>query len=81
MKRIWMLVTVLTVVLALSVSVFAASATYKDVPDGKWLTKGVKNVSEKGYMSGTGKNQFTPNGTVSRAQVALLLTRFSEKIL
>ena len=81
MKRIWMLVTVLTVVLALSVSVFAASATYKDVPDGKWFTKGVQYVSEKGYMSGTGKNQFTPNGTVSRAQVAQILYAMEKKPL
>lgn len=46
---------------------------FKDVSEQTWYYEPVKYVVEKGYMAGTGYQEFSPNMSVTRAMVAQIL--------
>ena len=46
-----------------------------DVPEGIWYYDAVEYALEQGFLSGTGSDAFSPNGTVTRAQLAQILWR------
>lgn len=46
---------------------------FTDVPDWEWYTPLVKEVVEKGLMTGTDLNLFGPNDSVTRAMVVVVL--------
>ena len=52
----------------ISINAFAAPK-FKDVSSNQWFYKYVNGIVEKGIMSGTSSNTFSPNDTVTRAQV------------
>lgn len=49
------------------------SAGYRDVPGNAWYHQYVDYALSHQYMTGTAKNVFSPDGTVTRAQVATIL--------
>ena len=49
------------------------SAGYKDVPGNAWYHQYVDYALSHQYMTGTAKNVFSPDSTVTRAQVATIL--------
>ena len=52
------------------------SARFLDAPPyGDWAHEGVDYCVESGLMNGVGDNVFSPNGTVSRAQLVTILYR------
>ena len=52
--------------LSLAAPALAAEAqTFTDVPEGAWYAGAVEYVSQKGLMAGTGKDLFSPAGTVT----------------
>lgn len=51
----------------------APTVHYVDVDNDKWYADAVSYVTVKGYMSGTGKGAFNPEGQVSRAELAQML--------
>ena len=54
--------------------VITTPVVFKDVPkSGKWYSEAVSYAAQKGYMTGTGDNNFDPNGKVTRAQIAQIL--------
>lgn len=55
------------------------SAMFRDVPDGKWYTKGAIWAGELGVVNGTGNNRFSPSGNVSRQEIAVILYRYAQK--
>lgn len=46
-----------------------------DVHSGSWYYDAVEYALEQGFFSGTGTDSFSPNGTVTRAQLAQILWR------
>lgn len=76
MKRIFSLILVIcTLGLLLIPSVSAATGDFKDVPDGKWYTEGVRYCASKGYVSGYSDGTFRPNRNVTRAEIAAVLSK------
>ncbi|MBR0312343.1 MAG: S-layer homology domain-containing protein [Oscillospiraceae bacterium] len=75
MKRI--LSALLTLVMALSLTVPALASGYTDVPDGAWYAPAVEALREQGIMNGMGDGRFGPDGTFTRAQLATVLYRMA----
>lgn len=65
--------------LALSVSMVlpagAAGNTFSDVPQSHWAYAYVEDMARKGVVSGVGNGRFDPEGAVSTAQFAVMLTQ------
>ena len=75
MKRI--LSALLTLVMALSLTVPALASGYTDVPDGAWYAPAVEALREQEIMNGMGGDRFGPDGTFTRAQLATVLYRMA----
>lgn len=78
-KRMLSSLIVLSLVLSLmSVSVFGAPK-FKDVSSNQWYYKYVTGIVDKGVMTGTSSNTFSPNATVTRAQIVQTLYAMAGK--
>ena len=74
MKKIIVLISVITVFINLSITSFALSyLDYKDIETEKWYEVGINYVLDKEYMIGTNKNTFSPQQDITRAQLAQVL--------
>ena len=62
----------------MSISVFA-TPKFNDVQSNQWYYKYVTGIVDKGIMSGTSANSFSPNSLVTRAQVAQTLYAMAGK--
>ena len=64
-------------VIPLGIGALATSETnpFTDVPEGKWFTKGVLYCYEKGYVTGTSSDKFSPNMGLSRAMIVTILAK------
>lgn len=58
-----------------SLNVSAAAASFTDVEPSAWYYDAVENVTENGWLNGTGGSCFTPNGDLTRAMLATILWR------
>ncbi|MBM6680153.1 flavodoxin [Pseudoflavonifractor capillosus] len=57
----------------------AGSASFADESDiASWAASAVNWAQESGYISGVGGNRFDPDGTATRAQVAVILMRYDQ---
>ena len=54
---------------------------FTDVSEGSWYYNAVAYVYENGLMNGVGDNEFDPQGTATRAQIAAILMRFIENVV
>ena len=61
---------------ALTVSTAPAApvTTFTDVPDSHWASSYVKDCAARGVVSGVGEGRFDPNGLVTYAQFAVMVT-------
>lgn len=59
----------------LSTTAFAASVKFTDVPSNHWAHASISEMADKGVVSGTGNNKYSPNTTVSYAQFATMIVR------
>lgn len=50
--------------------------TFADVPPGQWYTDAVAWANASGIVTGTGAGSFSPNGNVTREQLATMLYRY-----
>ena len=50
---------------------------FDDVASSDWFADAVKYVSDKGLMSGTDDNQFSPSATTTRAMLMTVLARYA----
>ncbi len=48
---------------------------FDDVPEGAWYRKAAEYAYEKGIISGTGENTFSPNTNTTRGMIAAILWR------
>ena len=51
--------------------------TFSDVPDGTWYSKAVEWAAANGYVKGVGGGRFSPDGKITREQIAAILYRYS----
>ena len=51
------------------------STGFNDVPPSHWAAAWIKQLAAEGITSGCGNNQFCPNASVSRAQMAVFLVK------
>ena len=58
-----------------SLNVSAAAASFTDVEPSAWYYDAVENVTENGWLNGTGSSCFTPDGSLTRAMLATILWR------
>lgn len=78
MKKRRLATGALSIALALtmvSTSAFAASVEFTDVPSSHWAHASISEMADKGVVSGTGNNKYSPNATVSYAQFATMIAR------
>jgi len=53
-----------------------AAKEFPDVPlEGQWYSEGVYYCAAKGYITGTDKGEFNPNGKLTREQFVVILAR------
>ena len=74
-KRIMAMLLVLTMVLGLVPSVFAAELPFTDVNENEWYAEYVAFVYENSYMLGTSTTEFEPEASCTRAMTATVLWR------
>ena len=55
----------------------APQATFVDVAPTAWYGEAVSYVQQKGLMSGTGKDTFAPENTMTRAMLMTVLARYA----
>lgn len=51
--------------------------TFTDVKSGQWYTDAVIWAAKNGVVTGVGNNKFSPNGNVTREQLATILYRYA----
>lgn len=76
MKRLFVLVMSLIMVLSLAAPAFAAGG-YTDVPEGAWYSPAAAALKEQGLMEGMGDGRFAPDNLFTRAQLAMVLYRMA----
>lgn len=54
------------------------SAAYSDTDENAWYADAVAWASEHGIVSGVGGGAFTPGGTITREQLAVMLYRYAQ---
>lgn len=73
-------VTLLANISGEDVSVFKnVDSGFKDVKNGTWYHNAVTWAANRGYVSGTGEKQFSPNSYVTREQLARIFYVYSDK--
>lgn len=55
----------------------AATSLFSDVPSGQWYTEAVNWAAKNGIVSGTSPGQFSPDETITREQMALMLYNYA----
>ncbi len=55
----------------------AAGPAFTDVPAGFWAAPAISAMAARGVLRGVGGGQFDPNGLLTRAQFATMLTRLA----
>lgn len=56
-------------------SAVTAGVAYSDVPAGHWAAEAIGQVTRSGIMKGYGGGSFKPNQTITRAEMATILSR------
>lgn len=76
-KRLRALLLVLALILGLTIPAFAAvdDTGFSDVDADAWYAVAVMYCREHNLMAGTGNNQFAPENSLTRAQLATVLYR------
>ena len=68
----------LTASLALTLLLPGQAAAFSDVPSGAWYAADAALCQSAGLMQGTGDSTFTPDGTVTLAEVMTVVARLHE---
>ncbi|MEN6347781.1 MAG: S-layer homology domain-containing protein [Syntrophomonas sp.] len=60
---------------ALGLNSSGSSGNFSDVPPGTWYYVPVNNAAERGLVSGTGDNRFSPEALITREQMAVMVSK------
>ncbi len=74
-----MLVTTLGKLEGIDLASYSNKDNFKDVNQADWYSGYVAWAAENGLVSGVGNNNFAPNQLVTREQMAVIITKYSEK--
>lgn len=79
LKRVWTLLLTLALMLGLCTTAFAAveDTGFSDVDANAWYAEAATYCRDNGLMSGTSTTTFSPNSTMTRAMLAVVLYRMS----
>ncbi|MBR6514708.1 MAG: DUF4838 domain-containing protein [Clostridia bacterium] len=72
-----MFVTVLFRLSGVDQSTYTGKTVFTDVPQNQWYAKAVQWANEKGYVAGMTETTFSPNGKVTRSQMARILSLYA----
>ena len=70
-----LLLTGVLLISALSIPASATAAPFSDVADSAWYYESVERVYEENWMNGTGNDRFSPDDSLTRAMLAVILWR------
>ena len=76
-QKFYVLILALILMLMLILSAFAAvdDTGFSDVDTNAWYAEAVMHCREHNLMAGIGNNQFAPESSLTRAQLATVLYR------
>ncbi len=78
MKKLLSLLLALCLLLGcVPLAAYAADGSFSDVPPNSWYSNDVAFMVQKGYISGTGNNKFSPSDTTTRAMFVTILGRIA----
>ena len=75
-----MFVTVLFRLSGVDQTAYTGKTVFTDVPVNQWYAKGVQWANEKGYVAGMSATTFVPNGKITRAQMARILSLYAADV-
>ena len=52
--------------------------SFEDVPEGQWYSDAVAWAASNGIVSGISRTEFTPDGDITREQMAVIIYRFAK---
>ena len=70
-----LLLTGVLLISALSIPASATAAPFSDVADSAWYYESVERVYEENWMNGTRNDRFSPDDSLTRAMLAVILWR------
>ena len=73
-----MFVTVLFRLSGVDQTAYTGKTVFTDVPSNQWYAKAVQWANEKGYVAGMTPTTFSPNGKITRSQMARILSLYAE---
>ncbi len=79
MKRFLTIFICFAMIFSLGTTAFAEGNIYSDVSESDWYADSVATLREKGIMDGVGDNRFDPDGIFTRAQLATVLYRLTDR--
>ncbi|WP_138160331.1 S-layer homology domain-containing protein [Peptoniphilus catoniae] len=53
---------------------------FKDVDEDHWAKTAIDHVTSRGYMRGRSENQFAPDAAITRAEVAVVLNKLTDRV-
>ena len=74
-KRVLSMVLAGLLAVSMAVPTRAAGVEFTDVPSSHWAHSSISEMADKGVVSGTGNNKYSPNATVSYAQFSTMIAR------
>lgn len=60
---------------------FASTKTFFDVAENSWYEQAVENLAERDVIQGYPDGTFKPGNSVNRAELAVILNRFADKVV
>ena len=74
-----MFVTVLFRLSGADQSAYTGETVFTDVPMNQWYAKAVEWANKEGFVAGMTETTFSPNGKITRAQMARILSLYAAK--
>ena len=75
MKKLAVLLIIITLCFGLAVFAAAANSVFSDVPSGHWAYDAITDMASRGIVQGVGNGLFDPDSPVSPAEFCTMLTR------
>ena len=76
-KKAAIILGIMLVLFSVTVTVLNASSAFNDVKQGAWYYDAVNETVEAGVFTGTSKNEFSPNLSMTRAMFVTTLARMN----
>ncbi|WP_085991035.1 S-layer homology domain-containing protein [Oceanobacillus senegalensis] len=78
MRKVSMILTALAVIFALFAPAVSAGSAFSDVSSDHWAKEAIDEMNEQEIMQGIGNGEFGPDQTITRLEVAIIISRVLE---